>query len=252
MISKRVLIIAAGLLLVAATGAMAAQAVSAYVDVTTLNIPDLTGTDRLDMSGLAGPPRPGGDAIIHSGGTGGTPYATVNGYILDAYDAGAWDKAGIMSSYAFADTKYGVGIMTGAEYNAANGGDFMKTFPVSGGGTIVKYPAGTILATDTVLMSTYRGDFDFNGAVDSVDLAKVKNTVIALNHAPGSVPQNWVNGDTDYNATVDSIDLAYVKNLIISQNHTGNLPTIVVPEPSAIVLVLMGIAGLLGFRKFAK
>ena len=87
MISKRVLLIAAAVLVVAATGATAAQV---NVDNFTVSILSIAPDSTLNLQsptswGIVQPD------VLHPVAT---SYATVNGYLATGWDSGAWDGVG--------------------------------------------------------------------------------------------------------------------------------------------------------------
>ena len=80
------------------------------------------------------------------------------------------------------------------------------------------------------------GDTNDDGVVDIVDLNNVRNNFGATGL-----------GDTDGNGTVDITDLNNVRN-----NFGATAPAAATPEPSSLVLVGLGLAGLLAARRYRK
>jgi fibronectin-binding autotransporter adhesin len=117
-------------------------------------------------------------------------------------------------------------------------------------------------ATDLTLVATLFGDSNFDGSVDFLDLAALAqsyNTTIA-----GSTDNWWMRGDFNLDGMVDFLDLAR-----LAQNYNTALPPsaaglppdfardvqtafAAVPEPSSVLLSVVGAALLLSRRRQRK
>jgi hypothetical protein len=263
MISKRVLVIAALLLVVSATTAMAAS-----VTVTSFVASNLSITsDSTLQDGLWGiVTTSAGTAATNPIGTGGSSATGVIGYVKAGFGSGQWTGTGgaILNDSARASavagsipTKsvYGLAPLTGAEWKTLKGAT--TTFYGNDLNT-------TTANTYALLQYTYAADVNCSGMVDTADLNKVRNSIKGT---PVPPVKDWVNGDLNYSGTVDTADLNIVRNFISYKNAqiaAGHaLPALVigtaaagsaaaVPEPSTILLGLFALACFLGYRKVSK
>ena len=154
MISKRAFLIAAMLLVVSATGAMAATVNVDQFVVNNLSI-DPTSVLNLSESGVA--------AV--------TPYNQILGYLSTGFAGGLWNGPGINSSLAA--SKGGqttLGVNTGREYIGNNGTKF--------------YGATITPTTQAVIKYTYAGDLTLDGIVDDNDLGAFWLTTTTMAATP--------------------------------------------------------------------
>ena len=116
---------------------------------------------------------------------GGTPLATVNGYLATGYAGGAWTGNGINSSTAAAnaikDTAIGIG----------------ESQQIFGGAGV--FSGVAVDATALLLKYTFYGDASLSGNVDTIDFNS-----LASNFAQSG--RYWALGDFNYNGTVNTID----------------------------------------------
>jgi hypothetical protein len=233
-----VVLIAAVILVASAMNVMAVNSVvDNYVDVNTLNINYGAG-DNLTLE-KAG--------IVHCAASGGTLYSAVYNYVSYACDGSSWDQGGITSAEGYANnSRYAIGILTGDQYNNANGNDFMMGNPV----VTSRYPSGNILATDAVVMNTYFGDLDLSGTVDYGDFS-----VFMPHYLSRMTGATWADGDFDYSGQVDYGDFASFMPLYLSRatnpvitNSSGDITE--APEPATIVMLLTALGAALSV--FAK
>ena len=147
-----------------------------------------------------------------------------------------WTGAGITSSTAAADTNglTAVGIMVNDD---GSGGTVYSTWPIgadAGGGV-------SVVNTDVLVKYTYFGDADLSGSVDnSTDYLLWVNGFSGNGSLSG-----WYNGDYDYSGTIDnSTDYLLWANGFLSQGAplVGSVQP--VPEPSALLLIVVGSAGI--------
>jgi fibronectin-binding autotransporter adhesin len=95
-------------------------------------------------------------------------------------------------------------------------------------------------SSKVTVMYTLYGDTDLNGTVDGADL----NAVLSNYNQSG---MNWSRGDFNYDGMVDGTDL----NTVLSNYNQSVSAGAAVPEPSTLLLMAAGLAGLLayGWRK---
>jgi hypothetical protein len=187
---------------------------------------------------------------------GGTAYGTLNYYVQTAYN-NAWAKAGLngaITSYGLAgdDTAYNnldgngdtaIGLMTVDDYENTIG--WGNTFF---GANLASSPA-----TGVLLRYTYLGDTDFDGAITAADVGTV---LIAYG---AGLPSTWINGSTDYGQggviqayDVGTILVEYGLSLPAFNPPASAGGITPVPEPSTIVLLLVGVSLLVLRRRLSK
>jgi hypothetical protein len=129
-----------------------------------------------------------------------TPAATVQSLIAYARNGGAWDRGGITSSAAANQASHAttLGVLTGAEYIAANSNNF---------------DGATVQPTDTLVKYTWYGDTDFNGVVNFDDYVRTDNGF--NNNLAG-----WLNGDFDGNGQVNFDDYVLIDLAFNTQDNT--------------------------------
>ncbi|MCC6123607.1 MAG: PEP-CTERM sorting domain-containing protein [Pirellulales bacterium] len=219
MISKRVLLTAALLLAVSATGAMAAS-----VNVNNFNVALLSigATDYLNLNSTASYGIVGGTVTTPTP----TPYATVYGYVLNGFAGGAWNGVGgINSSVAAADP------LTATTIAIASGDDVMN---VVGQSTFYGH---TNALTDSLMRYTYYGDCDLNGVTDLTDYGYIDYAYLS-----GGL-SGWVWGDFDMDGSVGLGDYGYIDYVYLSGlpslgPSTASAAAAAVPEPSTVILLI--------------
>lgn len=222
MISKRVLFIAAALLAVSATSVMAAEVDTANFTVGTLQI---GATDTLNLNSATS----WGIATVTSTGT-------INDYLKTGYAGGAWTGLGIRSSVAAGQSGLTtLGINSGTDYLNFN----------------TKFYGHTVVGSDTLVKYTYTGDFNLDGVVDDNDLGILINNYNQDSKGNTlNTPGNYAGGDVNYDGVINDDDLgAFINNY---PSAAQGLPPLnvgqfsaaaaahVVPEPSTIVMLIMG------------
>jgi hypothetical protein len=174
----------------------------------------------------------------------GTKYTGIQGEVARAYDFGAWDLPGIMTSEPDAGPTVGkatIGVATGAQALFL-GADETGVF----GGQ-------TINGTTTIAMYTWAGDVDLNGYVDAVDYGTIDQWI----QFPGTT--GYTNGDLNYDGLIDAVDYGIIDNGIQLQGAPipvngagagGSLSGVAaVPEPSAFGLAIFAGAALFRRRR---
>jgi hypothetical protein len=245
MISKRVLIIAACLLVVSATGAMAAVVNTGDFTVFNLNI---GASDLLNLN-LGDPGTPSVPLVTSHGvilaptvaHPTPTTYNQMNTYLAAGFGGGTWSgTGGIQSSPAAALAgPTGVGILSGFDYQNTNGSTFY---------------GHTVDAADTIVKYTYAGDLNLDGVVDDSDAFMFINYY--LQDGGGSTidtPGNYGNGDLNFDGVINDADAFMFINQYPSAElgfpalnvgqyaAAGAASAMAVPEPSTVVLLIMGL-----------
>ena len=123
----------------------------------------------------------------------------------------------------------------------ANGWAIDGTHPVGSTTANVKHGLGwtdTVVGGENLLtvMYTLYGDTNLDGTVNGADL----NTVLSNFNKTG---MTWAQGDFDYDGTVNGADL----NTVLSNFNQHLSVTGAVPEPSTLLLLAAGLAGLLAY-----
>ncbi len=129
-----------------------------------------------------------------------SPRDGVQSSITFARNDGAWDRAGITSSFLRngVPANRSLGVLESSEYFASSGA---TTF------------AGEALDDTAVLVKcTYFGDVDFNGQVDGTDY-----NIIDFGFLTGR--SGWANGDVDGNGQVDGTDYNSIDFAFLTQDR---------------------------------
>jgi hypothetical protein len=177
----------------------------------------------------------------------GTKYTGVQGEVARAYDFGAWDLPGIMTSEPDAGPTVGkatIGVATGAQALFL-GADETGVF----GGQ-------TVTGATTLAMYTWAGDVDLNGYVDAVDYGTIDQWI----QFPGTT--GYTNGDLNYDGVIDAVDYGIIDNGIQLQGApippaeggvnlaSASLSGVsAVPEPASLTVLGLAAASLLGGRR---
>jgi hypothetical protein len=135
----------------------------------------------------------------------------------------------------------------GAYAIATYTGSFTGTPTVNTDGNIgadyvdtVTYTAGALTVT---LHDLGDGDTNIDGVVNSLDLSD-------FGQGWGSSSPTWANGDFNFDGVVNSLDLsAFGQAWGWSAAASAGATASPVPEPGTIVMLLIGAAGLLLYRK---
>ena len=189
-----------------------------------------------------------------SGGNQGTNLSTVQGLVNTAFDNGNWDQSGITSSSVIADLG-AYSVLTVMVYdNTILGVDSFE-----GVNNLLTDNGGN----QVMLKTTYLGDFDGNGIVNSADYGWL-DFYYGYGLTVGDL-----NGDGQVNsADYNGIDYGYgyqAYGVLATQQANGTQTSAApassgavatspeaVPEPGTLGLLLAGALGCLGFRRKAK
>ncbi|HEY7086471.1 MAG TPA: PEP-CTERM sorting domain-containing protein, partial [Tepidisphaeraceae bacterium] len=130
------------------------------------------------------------------------PLPTLQAYIANARNGGAWNGNGITSSSAKDHPQHAttLGIISAADYFASHG-------PGS------TFDGQAIDASTNLIKYTWYGDTDFNGRVNFDDYVRADNGF--NNHLTG-----WFNGDFDLNGSVNFDDYVLIDLAFNSQSGT--------------------------------
>ena len=248
----------AGMVSIAQSGSIGAISIGATAKLE-LSANNVNSAKVLDTSSLS--ISTGGtldlwdNALILRDQTGGVNQGanllTIQGLVNTAFDNGAWDKPGITSSAVIADLG-AYSVLTVMVYdNTVLGVDSFEG--ISG------------LQTDNggnqvMLKTTYLGDFDGNGIVNSADYGWL-DFYYGYGLTVGDL-----NGDGQVNsADYNGIDYGYgyqAYGVLSGGGQTAPVASAAsaaapaspeaVPEPGTLATLLAGAAGLLGFRRKAK
>jgi MYXO-CTERM domain-containing protein len=243
--------VGAGTLVAANVHALGTGGLTINGAATTRLQAGLTGPVQLPSLTLAGGTAPtstlditNNNVIVHNGNL-ATLTAQVTSGLYNGGN-GLWSGAGINSSTANDDANNAagdkaVGIISNDD---GGGGTLYSTWPTgadSGG-------AVAVTNTDVLLKYTYFGDADLNGSVD----ASTDYSLWASGFSSGGSLGGWLFGDFDYNGTVDSsTDYSLWATGFAASGVQGPLGVNVqpVPEPGALLLAAMGLAGVAAFAR---
>ncbi len=182
-------------------------------------------------------------------------YTNIWNQLQSGYNGGTWyNTSGIVSTAAATDSQHltAVGIIVNDQtgnFQGSNGTALYGTFD-----------GATPADGDILVKFTYYGDTNLSGAVDGTDYANIDNGY--LNQLTG-----WYNGDFNYDSAVDGSDYTLMDNAFNSQGAAissliaspdavatdqiagATASSSAVPEPTALGLLGVGMAGLLGRRR---
>lgn len=215
MISKRVLIIAAGLLVACSAATFAAEVNVDNFIVQNLSV-DPTSHLNLGTWGIA-KVTPTGDVatantVAYYLGTG----CNANGFLT-------WTGPGINSSLAAADTgmKHALGFM--------NGGDAANLLGIT------NFHGIDTEAAFTLIQYTTYGDANLDGIIDGTDYA-------AIDYGYQNAGKGWLFGDFTYDGLIDGTDYAAIDYVYQNPPVAAAGAAAAVPEPSTVILLLSSLA----------
>ena len=218
----------------------------------------------LSVSGTAALDLGDNDMVVQSA----TPKSTIETYVRNGRNAGAWNGSGIVSNDARTNTNHttGLGVLSGAEYNTVGGTGVFGAQGYAAGDTLIKYTYngdanfdGRITFDDYVKIDTgfntgltgwFNGDFNYSGAVNFDDYVLID---IAFNQQAGTLGRavNWISGD-DRSATGLSGDAIETMLGHLDQfgSAYGAAFLAAVPEPTSLALLgIPAMAGMIGRRR---
>ena len=174
----------------------------------------------------------------------GTKYTGIQGEVGRAYDFGAWDLPGIMTSDPEAGPTVGR-----ATIGVATGEQALFLAPNETG----VFAGQTINGTTTIAMYTWAGDVDLNGYVDAVDYGTIDQWI----QFPGTT--GYTNGDLNYDGVIDAVDYGIIDNGIQLQGApipmngapiaSASSGLQAVPEPASLSLIGLAATSLLSRRR---
>jgi autotransporter-associated beta strand protein len=173
--------------------------------------------------------------------TGGA-YTGVQGEVARAYNFGAWDQPGLMTSEGLAGPNAG-GLSGTTTIGVATGEQILFL----GLNDTAVFAGQTITGATTVAMYTYAGDLNFDGLVDAADYGVIDNW------AQFAGTDGYANGDINYDGVIDAADYGIIDNTIqlqgppIAVAGAGLLKVTAVPEPASLA-VISGALALFGGR----
>ncbi|CAN5711415.1 hypothetical protein BH09PLA1_BH09PLA1_03330 [soil metagenome] len=131
------------------------------------------------------------DLIVGSG----TSLSQVVAHIRSARNGGAWNGAGLTSSFARNRPNHitGLAAISGAQFTSAGGAGIFSGQTYLPGDTLVKY--------------TYNGDTDLNGVINFDDYARIDS---GFNNQGAGGSVDWFHGDFDHNGAVNFDDYALI------------------------------------------
>ena len=211
-----------------------------YGGHTNLNGNVNVGT--MDVTAIA-TAAPGGSVVIRTGAltvegtldlsdnhaivdyTGTSPLSSIRDAIHSAYNGGSWNGVGITSGNAAT-------IAAGAGNTHATAIGFAEASSLGVGSF-----AGQSVDTSAILMRyTFAGDANLDGKVNALDF-----NAVARNF--GATGKFWTDADFNYDGTVNTSDFTIMASNFGQVMAAPALGTLV-PEPSAIALVGLGLATL--------
>jgi hypothetical protein len=154
-----------------------------------------------------------------------SPIASIRAQLAAAYNGGAWDGNGLISSTAAAQAS--LSHRTALGYGEASA--LFANFPAT-------FHGEAIDSTSIVVAYTANGDANLDGTVDTIDF----NSLAANFGAIGKV---WTQADFNYDGVVDTLDF---NQLAANFGYTLPQPgggAALVPEPGCIAVLALALSG---------
>ena len=190
----------------------------------------------------------GAGTLTLSGANTYTGLTAINGGTLKLEDATSGWTGAFKPIFTGGSASLGGGKLLfnyGATYNDATALSNVQA-AIASGKIFAAYHTPPLLcsgnsATDIVtVLNTLYGDANVDGSVNGTDL----NAVLSYYNQSG---QAWANGDFNFDGSVNGTDL----NTVLSNYNqsVSYASTAAVPEPSTLLLMVLGLVGLLAWRK---
>jgi hypothetical protein len=133
----------------------------------------------------------------------GGVYSGVQGEVQRAYNFGAWDQPGLMTSTEHAGPN--AGPLSGTTtIGVATGEQILFLAPTETG----MFAGQMITGATTIAIYTYAGDMNFDGLVDAADYGVIDNWI----QFPAT--DGYANGDLNYDGVIDASDYGIIDNTI--------------------------------------
>ena len=148
-----------------------------------------------------------------------------------------WDRAGLTSTSAQADTRHvtAVAVVLNRDDSSPGSPAFLSAFNQTADANL----AVAVDRNASLVKYTYNGDADLNGIVDERDLDRFSTGYSDQRSATPKGLTGWAWGDFDNNGTIDERDLDLFSTAY--SLHGAPLSSSAVPEPGT--LVLLGAVG---------
>ena len=205
--------------------------------------PVVTQTNTLTMGAASKGDLTNGVLIVNTPGAGGTlTTAQIFADVKNGFNGGAWD---------------GLGSLTAGNIYSSNAAALYPMALGYGDNSLLNYATfagkATPLNTEAFVRYTYYGDNDLQGGVTADDFNLLLDGV-------NGVGTGWTYGDYDYNGVTNGDDLNLFLDGYNASQIGGPLPPLLVgdggktaaslvPEPSSIGLLAMGVLGLFSYRR---
>jgi autotransporter-associated beta strand protein len=165
-------------------------------------------------------------------------YSGVQGQVARGRNGGTWNGLGIMTSEADALTSLTtIGVANAGEVMSLSAGE-----TASWGGQLVN-------ESSTLVMYTYSGDANLDGAINADDYAVID----LYSQLAGS--NNYARGDFNYDGSINADDYALIDNAVANQRtpfavrEAPAMSVVAVPEPAVGVLVMAALGGCVARRR---
>ena len=176
--------------------------------------------------------------VINGGNLGssnGSTYSGIQGLVQSANNGGAWDGNGISTSMPDAASGLTTLAVATGEQTGYAGGTFA---------------GASIAAGDVIVMYTYAGDANLDGAITGDDYSSIDFN-IAVSNADG-----YYNGDFNYDGIISGDDYSVIDFSIVAQGAAfptaataSPMVAAAVPEPATTLAALLGCAALYSRRR---
>jgi hypothetical protein len=236
----------------ALSGSAIAQSLSLAAGTSAKMAPDSNSVLTVDSLSMA----PGSTLdlatnrlVIDYGAGNASPASAVEAALRSGFNGGSWTGTGLISSSAATNPHYALAY--------ADGNNPADATAISG-----------LQPNEVIVQYELAGDADLTGSVDFSDVLTVARNYGRSIDANGN-PVDWADGDFNYDGTVDFEDLLDVAENFdqpLTPQETAEVGNVFalqwqialqdvnasVPEPGALNLGIIGVAGLLGCRRIRQ